>query len=480
VTEIESIAVQRQGHTRTRAIEATTWNSNAIRLCETLQLSFLCSLVTGLLLALTVFSTAVDGAEINDASDQVAPGTVITHSNWQDFKRFMPPAMQTLFAGDDYWRLPNDLEIDVGPAIPVPLPRRYLADTVTFGKQVKLEKSPQGRYVLEGYVAGMPFPSATSDLRLEPYELFYNTYYHYGPRLQRSINCVYAADSYGNFTLGSVDDVIYSQLMYLSDSGFPRVIPNSNDHFLVKYSEQLAPEQGKYTSSLDIMHADPALLDDIYVYLPSARRPLRMSEADLCAPVAGSDFTMEDSNLGPPSLPQDFEITYRGERKILALVHADARVFKRCSNAQTLPARFFYSAAKGVVPWAKPTLGKWELRTVYVIEMKRLPEFASGYCYGNRVIYVDKETFVPLATELYDSQGRLYKYILELLTPLSVPSTGVALGINGATDVFLVNFKDRHLTVATTEGVCYDTDCSPQYLDIDRYASPEGLTKIAQ
>jgi hypothetical protein len=34
--------------------------------------------------------------------------------------------------------------------------------------------------------------------------------------------------------------------------------------------------------------------------------------------------------------------------------------------------------------------------------------------------------------------------------------------------------------VATTAHPCFNTDCNAQYLDISRYASPEGLSKIAQ
>jgi hypothetical protein len=132
------------------------------------------------------------------------------------------------------------------------------------------------------------------------------------------------------------------------------------------------------------------------------------------------------------------------------------------------------------VSWAKPALGKWELRDVYVIEMKRLPAFDSGYCYSNRVLYIDAETYFPLATELYDRDGKLYKFLFEFLMPLQVPQTGIALGANGATLDSIVNFKDKHLTISTVEEPCYNTDCSANYFDVGVYASPEGLMKIVQ
>jgi len=80
---------------------------------------------------------------------------------------------------------------------------------------------------------------------------------------------------------------------------------------------------------------------------------------------------------------------------------------------------------------------------VYVIEMSRLPAYASGYCYSRRVIYVDKETLFPLAIDLYDPAGALYKFWVGFETPVHVLNTGTALGVNGATDLLLVNFQGQ-------------------------------------
>jgi hypothetical protein len=298
--------------------------------------------------------------------------------------------------------------------------------------------------------------------------------------VQRNFSCNYTSDSFGNFTKSETADSIYSQLTHLSDAGFPQTVPDSSGYFLTKYYQQISPEQGKYTTTLDISYADVTRLDDIYIYLPSTRRPLRMSEASRCAPVPGGDFTYEESNNGPPSLPQKYKISYAGARRMMVLAHADPKSFESCGSATGLPPDYFYPPDKGVLPWPRPALGKWEMREVYVIEMTRLPAFASGYCYSRRVIYVDKETLFPWAIDLYDPAGALYKFWVGFQTPLRVPDTGTALGVNGATDLLIVNFKDKHMTAATAANPCFNTDCNAQYLDVTRYASPEGLSKIAQ
>jgi hypothetical protein len=434
----------------------------------------------------TALSIAVSAGQTGAAenspqpADTVPEGTVISTANWQSYARFMPAGMQAIFAGDHFWRMPTDVRIEIGPTIPIALPNKFLDDTAIYAKQVKLTQAAEGGYVPVGYVAGIPFPQPDKDPVSAPYEIFYDAYYHYAPRLQRNFSCNYVSDPYGNFTQSETADAIYSQLTHLSDAGFPQTLPDSHGYFLVKYYQQISPEQGKYTTSLDMSYADVTRLDELYMYLPSARRPLRMSQASRCSPVPGSDFTYEESNNGPPSLPQEYKITYAGIRRIMVLAHADPKVFENCGGASSLPSDYFYPADKGVLPWPRPALGKWEMREMYVIEMNRLPAYASGYCYGRRVIYVDKETLFPVAIDLYDPAGGLYKFWLGLQTPLRVPGTGTALGVNGATELLIANFRDKHMTVATAANPCFNTDCNVQYLDVSRYASPEGLSKIAQ
>jgi hypothetical protein len=244
-------------------------------------------------------------------------------------------------------------------------------------------------------------------------------------------------------------DAVYSQLAHLSDVGFPQTVPNAGDYFLVKYLQQVTPEQGKYTTTLDITHLDVTQLDDIYSYLPLTRRPLRLSDSARCSPLVGTDFSWEEANEGRPSLPQKFSISYLGKRKILALVHVVPEAFANCGTPTRALPEYYYPAGASVASWAKPALGKWELRDVYVLEMKRLSAFDSGYCYGKRVLYIEAETYFPLATELY-RDGKLYKFLFEFLMPLRVPRTGVALGANGATLDSIVNFKDKHLTISGT------------------------------
>jgi hypothetical protein len=432
------------------------------------------------LLMLALRGQASPADPLHSAAAAPQPGTQITYANWQSYREFMPPAMQSLFTGEHFWKMPADVQMEVGPTLPMPLPPAYLSDTEKNAGRATLRKLPDAGYIPQGYVTGIPFPNPLSQSALAPYAIFYDLYYHYNPRLQRSVFCSYSGDAYGNFTASGQADVVYSQLTHLSDPKMPATIPTAGDYFFSKYIQQIAPEQGKYTTSLDLTYEDLTRLDDIYTYLPSSRRPIRSSDAARCAPLQNSDFTWEDAALGPPGFPQQFEIKYLGEKRILALVHAAPDALRQCGTATQLPGDYYYPAAKGILPWGKPSLGKWELRKVFVIEMSRLPAYSQGYCYSRRVLYVDKETFLPLAIELYDPQGGLFKFITQFWTPLAVPSGGAVLGTNGPQAGWSINFGDKHVSISLTQTSCYNTDCQPQYLDASQYASPEGLMKIIQ
>lgn len=41
--------------------------------------------------------------------------------NWQRFKQFMPEGMIILFEGKYFWKMPKDIEMDVGPTVIHPL-----------------------------------------------------------------------------------------------------------------------------------------------------------------------------------------------------------------------------------------------------------------------------------------------------------------------------------------------------------------------
>jgi Protein of unknown function (DUF1329) len=439
------------------------------------------------LVALLIAGFCLSGVAIADSALPAAipSGTTITNQNWQQYRQFMSAGLIAMFEGTHFWHLPQDLRLEVGPTTSIPLPKKYLEDSDRYSAQVKLTPTAGGGYVPTGYVAGLPFPHPLKgDPALSGQRIFWDSYYRYQPRVQAAPNFSYSLDAFGNATQNSEVKTVMSQLAFLSDVDFPNLVPGSAGYYLVKYFEQVAPELGKYTTILDLAPADPTRLDELYEYIPTLRRSLRLSQAARCAPVFGSDYLIDDENDGPPGLPQLFQIDYLGQKKILALEHAVPASFDSPGRSRQLSDDYYYPGSVGFVPFPKPAMGKWELRDTYVLSLRRLPSAADGYCYSRRVMYVDAENYFGAGElDLYDPAGKLFKTQMVFLYPALIPKTDhdVAELASGPNAGFLVNFTDRHVTTQIGSQACVNSDCEKDgYLDIRRYASPEALMKIVR
>jgi hypothetical protein len=339
------------------------------------------------------------------------PGAIITQRNWQRYRQSMSEGLVALFEGKHFWHLPADLQIEVGSTISIPLPKKYLDDTVRYSNRVKLIRTSSGGYVPNGYVAELPFPHPLEgDPVLRGQRIFWDAYYRYQPRVQSAPGHTYTLDHYGNMTQTSEVRTVYSQLAYLSEQEYPQTIPDGAPYYFARFEEQLAPEQGKYSAVLDLIPSDPTQFDELYEYVPTLRKSLRLSQEARCSPVFGSDYLIDDESGGPPGLPQLFQIDYLGEKKILALEHAAPESFDFPGTPTQLDDRYYYHGSEGIIPFPKPAMGKWELRDTHVISLKRLPQFAEGYCYSERVMYLDKENYFGAgALDLYRVPGSLYR-----------------------------------------------------------------------
>jgi hypothetical protein len=97
-------------------------------------------------------------------------------------------------------------------------------------------------------------------------------------------------------------------------------------------------------------------------------------------------------------------------------------------------------------------------------------------------MYVDKENYYGAGElDLYGAAGKLHKAQLAFLYPVAIPASGgdQAELLSGPNTGLLVNFENKHLSVSPYLRACLDGECAKDgYLDISRYASPEGLMKI--
>jgi Protein of unknown function (DUF1329) len=251
------------------------------------------------------------------ASNAIPPGTTITMQNWRHYQQYMPDGMIALFEGQYFWKMPDDVSMEVGPTIIHPLPPNYLAATEKYSGQVRIVELPDGGLNLTGYQAGIPFP--TPDEPHKGWKILANLWFRYIPHL--SVN-TYSQGCYVNSFYNFSCDVgilVYRQVSYNTDRWVPATIPGSEGKFFTEYFEGTEPEQERYNADLKIEYTDLTRPEDGYHFIPAYRRYQPESALARCAPGFGSDTTPEDYHACYDLNMTQVKVDFLGEKKILSL-----------------------------------------------------------------------------------------------------------------------------------------------------------------
>jgi hypothetical protein len=411
-------------------------------------------------------TAALDGAAAA-ASDSIPPGTSITMQNWQQYKQFMPEGMIGFFDGRFPWTMPADVRMEVGPTVIHPLPKTYLEATEKYSGQVRMVDLPDGGLSLANYQGGIPFPKPA-----EPqigWKILANVWYRYLPHLivdTSGDGC--SVDSSGTVSCKAAQ-IIDRQLAYNTDPGTPVADPGSAGKFYSEYLMVLEPEQERYTATLTVSYTDPSRPEDVFLFLPSLRRYQPVSAAARCAPNQGTDSTQEDYRFGFNSDITEAKVDYLGEKQILTLMD------------YKLPPGRFPDNFDMPLGWPTPALGKWQLRDVYVISVSKVASKASGYCYGKRVMYIDKATYAPLWEDLYDADMKPWRILALFLQSVELPGVGMVTD-SGASIWAFWDVQHQHATFFIDPSYGHDfylNGQAPQeFTDLTRYTSPAGLNLI--
>ncbi|MBF6568628.1 MAG: DUF1329 domain-containing protein [Candidatus Binataceae bacterium] len=406
----------------------------------------------------------------------IPPGTVITMQNWRQYKGFMSDGMQALFEGTYHWKFPSDFQLDVGPTHHYTLPEAYRRNTEKYSHLVKIVTLPDGRHTLTGYVAGQPFPNPQEPMR--GYKILANLWEAYVPTLvcNPSIN-FYIEDRFDHVSRTRVQEV-YRRLAHISDAKLPIVDPNGQGVSYAEYLTVVAPEQAKYVTQLTLYYNVNDFLkpEDLFLFLPSLRRTLRLSSAARCSPVFGSDWTQDDvKTSGFNGGLTRFDANYLGDRKVLGLTQASPKVWGNVDSNYYLPIVF-----------PSPKVGQWEVRDTMMLDVRRIPSQRKGYCYGKRILYIDKEGYMSLWAELYDENMKLWKILTLQSIAGQVPGVGEVMNAYHVLPVAW-DIQNDHLTAAPhndPDGVDarYNEQCRSygghNWDDLGRYSSVRGLSEI--
>ncbi len=409
----------------------------------------------------------------------IPPGTKITKQNWRQYKQFFSDGEAYFWEGQGYWKMPDDVEMDVGQPHHFTLPAPFVEASEKYGSQTRLVKMPDGRFRLENYVAGFPFPNPSGpDIGTE---IAANVTYRFQPEMFAGFadmfpngklpGGLYAKDRFGNWAVTKVD-VLYRQLAYNWEPGKPRVHPQAAGAWYTEWLMVELPEQSKYTADLTIFFQDNLREEENYVFIPALRRSLRLSVSARCAPLFGSDMTHDDQRIGWNGGVGMFQGTLLRSQPLLTM------------QDMGKAAGMFPQEYDGTLGWPKPSWGTWEVSPVWVIDVGRVPQLAPGYCYGRRVMYIDKQYYQTQAEDEYDAGRKMWKVVVILLTPGLVDKgeNGPQMGEGGLWETYW-DIQNEHVSYVTSmspEGYSLITDdrIPRQYDNVPRYSTPGGLMQL--
>ncbi len=402
-----------------------------------------------------------------DASQSIPEGTKITLQNWQQYKDFMPIGVQAMFSQKYQWRMGSgpDFTMEVGPTIPVPLAKRLQEDTEKYAGQTKLRKVESGGYTVDGYVAGVPFPKPSGDLIGQ--QVLYNAFFGFIPPIYRYTTKTHLIDRFLN-EFPQYTEVIYWRLSHNSDPGIP-INPSYGKGYLqtARYFV-LSPEQTRYTTQLAQQPDDPLKVQEVYVFLPSLRRSLRLSSAARCSPILGTDWVQDDNSDGMAFQIPSFNVKFLGEKKLLFLNHANNPGLYDSAN---------YNLKSSIPAWPSPKVGKWELRNVMVVDTSPLPSMGS-YCYSHKVGYIDKDTYTQLAWDFYDNNQKFWKFNMIPMRPLKI-DTGDETEFHSANVDIMWDFQNQHVTSSNVDSPTqFGSQIGADLRDASTWAFPGSLSRI--
>ncbi|MGH7984821.1 MAG: DUF1329 domain-containing protein [Candidatus Binataceae bacterium] len=440
-------------------------------------------LVVGLVIVLlpslgwaqTDYSAMAQWLKMSEKPPALPVGTKITMSNWRQYQAYMPLGMIKLFQGVYGWKMPSDIEMDVGPTHHGGLPLGWVAATEKYGAQTRVEVLPNGHYKLLNYNGGTPFPNPQEPHK--GWKVLANVFFAYVPaayvKTPTNYGTVWSVDKYGDIAPSALA-VVYRWTNYITDKSFPHKLNFAPGTWYTEWLMQLSPEQAKYTASLALYYSDQQAhpYPENYVFVPALRRSLRLSTSARCSPVFGFDWTNDDAKLnGFNGSTATYTGHFLGERKTLNLTlfnGADSGAFPKD-----------YYAPLG---FPKPSWGKWELRDTAIDDVTRIPSEAAGYCYSHRILYADTTFWSANWVDLYDSNQKLWKAIDYLNQIAPLPGGGYRW--RDIAESSAMDLQSTHETIWSSYGnpheigAYLDTQAPKAYLNGVKYCSPSGLMQI--
>ncbi len=362
------------------------------------------------------------------AAAEVPPtGTVVNRSNIDRYIDVLSPSIKGLIERGAVIKVSEHKKVGLAPP--------FVAATEKYAGQVQI--SPDSTHLMN-HVAGLPFLEVKSD---DPQA---------GAKHMFNFNSAIAVDDLDlrNFdcdtgALGSAGNPIKMERHFLIDhmrrlyfrertlvDPKPEMPNRDNARYKEAMYPMIEPFDLKGTGFTSNRYIDHTKQDDSWLYLPQLRRVRRLSSAQRSDALFGQD-TDQDSYAGYAGNVGWFTWKFLGEKTMLGSFHAD----KIPVEWQPPSGDFLHASA-------------WEPREVWVVEgASKVPQYA----YSKRVIYLDRESYRILYSDIYDQAGELWKVWVNNFMYAHRPFEGAKYGfdydVSYNPSISMVDMQLEHATI---------------------------------
>jgi hypothetical protein len=314
------------------------------------------------------------------------PGDVINSSNIEQYKDYLPIILQGFIK--DGWGIATPAVIHVGKFTNVDVPAAFVeAGKKNIGKvTLNADGTPNG---LE---AGLPFPNPEEPNKA--LKIMWNHYYRWrSDGYSYNDGYYYTSQRKGgpvSSTLSQIDMLFFSHRTAVDPKP---ILPNPHGLFSALWLNTRTGVN-KDMVTLAWRYNDLQKADDMWTYIPTLRRTLRLMSSERANPVRGTPFTWDDF-YGFDGRVMDYTPTLVGEPKMLALMNQQTKCIKG--------TKYEHGMEHPVVCGPSDPL---ELRDFYLIDVvpknPRHPE-------QKKTLWIEKNIFHCMYSHVYDKQGNLWK-----------------------------------------------------------------------
>ncbi|MBA3029893.1 MAG: DUF1329 domain-containing protein [Desulfobacteraceae bacterium] len=312
------------------------------------------------------------------------PGTNINAQNVDQYADAMPAFMVRMIK--DGWGFVDPINIDIQADTPNGPPETYMAASQKNVAGVSL--SAEG--ILQGWTNGMPFPDPKEpDLGLKcmwnQYHRWLGDDYTYDPN-EGLVSCSQRKGA--DVSWGGLN---WTRLKFEGRTDIQPVPAMDNPQGLYFAFHMATVGTGSPTEQLIYRYADPKKADDIWTYVPTLRRTLRMVSSDRSNPIMGSVKTWDDL-FGFDGRVLEFKYEFQRQIKSIGLFNQ-----KKLLNDADVGDHVTHPIF---------TKEPWEVKDVFVVKIIPVdPRYPNSH----RFIWLPAEHFFPCYQEIFDKKGEFWK-----------------------------------------------------------------------